>query len=131
MTATAERPKTPEAARDAFAAWIGTKLGVPVAIEEWDSPEGAGHSNETILVRAKTEADQILSLVVRAQANEPAVFQSYDLKLQCACMEQIALHSKVPVPRVRWYEPNADTLGRPFYVMDRIDGLVPLDRVPY
>ncbi|MET0594773.1 MAG: phosphotransferase family protein [Polyangiaceae bacterium] len=131
MSATAGRPETPDAARAAFAAWIAEKLGGPVAIEEWESPEGAGHSNETILVRAKSAKGEPLSLVVRVQATEPAVFQSYDLRLQCACMERIAAHSSVPVPRVRWYEPNAGVLGRPFYVMDRIEGLVPLDRVPY
>jgi aminoglycoside phosphotransferase (APT) family kinase protein len=37
----------------------------------------------------------------------------------------------VPVPRVRWLEPAAEALGAPFFVMDRVDGLVPPDVMPY
>lgn len=122
---------TPEAQRAAFTAWLEKKLGARVDIAEWDAPEGAGHSNETILVSAKSATGEPLSLVVRVQAAEPAVFQRYDLALQCACMDRVGAHSKVPVPRVRWHEPKKDVFGRPFYVMDRIDGLVPLDRMPY
>jgi aminoglycoside phosphotransferase (APT) family kinase protein len=122
---------SPEAQRAAFAAWLEAKLGSGIDIVEWESPEGAGHSNETILVAAKRRTGEPLSLVVRVRATEPAVFQRYDLGLQCACMERVAAHSQVPVPHVRWYEPRLDVFGRPFYVMDRVDGLVPLDRIPY
>jgi aminoglycoside phosphotransferase (APT) family kinase protein len=106
-------------------------MGTSVAITKWDAPEGAGHSNETILVEALTAKKQPLSLVVRVQASLPAVFQHYDLELQCACMRTIAEHSDVPVPKVRWLESETSVFGRPFYVMDRIDGLVPTDRLPY
>jgi aminoglycoside phosphotransferase (APT) family kinase protein len=122
---------SPEAQRAAFTAWLAAKLGGAVEIAEWEAPEGAGHSNETILVTAKSASGEPLSLVVRVQAAEPAVFQRYDIGLQCACMERVAAHSKVPVPRVRWHESRRDVFGRPFYVMDRVDGLVPLDRIPY
>lgn len=122
---------SPEVQRAAFTSWLEAKLGGVVDIVEWDNPEGAGHSNETILVAAKSAKGEPLSLVVRVQAAEPAVFQRYDLALQCACMDRVARHSTVPVPRVRWHEPRRGVFGRPFYVMDRVDGLVPLDRIPY
>jgi aminoglycoside phosphotransferase (APT) family kinase protein len=38
---------------------------------------------------------------------------------------------EVPVPRVLWTEPDPSVLGTPFFVMERIDGVVPPDIVPY
>ena len=120
-----------EQARSSFVAWLARQVGAAVEITQWDAPEGAGHSNETVLVEALTAQKTPLSLVVRVEAPPPAVFSRYDLGLQCTCMRRIAEHSDVPVPRVRWLEPDKSVFGRPFYVMDRIDGLVPTDRLPY
>jgi aminoglycoside phosphotransferase (APT) family kinase protein len=122
---------SPEQARSSFVAWLARQLRASIEISQWDAPEGAGHSNETILVEALTARNEPLSLVVRVEAPPPAVFPRYDLGLQCTCMRRIAEHSQVPVPRVRWLEPDKSVFGRPFYVMDRIDGLVPTDRLPY
>lgn len=118
-------------ARSSFATWLGRQLGTAIEITQWEAPEGAGHSNETILVEATTATKEPLSLVVRVEASLPAVFPHYDLALQCTCMDRVAEYSAVPVPRVRWLEPAKHVFGRSFYVMDRIDGLVPTDRLPY
>jgi len=118
-------------AQSSFASWLGHQLGGGVEITQWTAPEGVGHSNETILVDALTGKNEPLSLVVRIEAALPAVFPRYDLGLQCACMRGVAEHSDVPVPHVRWLESAKSVFGRPFYVMDRIDGLVPTDRLPY
>jgi aminoglycoside phosphotransferase (APT) family kinase protein len=115
----------------AFVVWLRERLGAAVEITEWQVPEGIGHSNETVLVGARVGSEAPLSLVVRVQAAEPAVFPTYDLGLQCECMRQVAAHSSVPVPTVRWLETDSSVLGRPFYVMDRIEGSVPADRVPH
>ncbi len=120
-----------DASRSSFLRWLERRLGTAVEIKQWDAPEGAGHSNETILVEALTAKSEPLSLVVRVEAPLPALFPRYDLGLQCDCMRRIAEHSDVPVPRVRWFESERSVFGRPFYVMDRIDGLVPADRLPY
>jgi aminoglycoside phosphotransferase (APT) family kinase protein len=37
----------------------------------------------------------------------------------------------VPVPTVRWFEPSPDAVGAPFLVMDRVEGQVPPDVMPY
>jgi aminoglycoside phosphotransferase (APT) family kinase protein len=37
----------------------------------------------------------------------------------------------IPVPRMRWYEDDASILGQPFYVMDRVDGVIPPDHPPF
>ena len=117
--------------RERFADWLRAKIATDVEITTWDAPEGVGHSNETILVEARTAQHGNLSLVVRVQAEPPAVFPHYDLSQQCECMRRVAHESDVPVPTVRWFDASAAIFGRPFYVMDRVDGTVPADRMPY
>jgi aminoglycoside phosphotransferase (APT) family kinase protein len=59
------------------------------------------------------------------------VFPRYDLATQFQVISQVAARSDVPVPAVRWYEPDERVLGSPFFVMDQVDGRVPLDNPPY
>jgi len=62
-------------------------------------------------------------LVLRRQP--PAgLLEPYDLAPQVMAMR--AVHGHLAVPLVRWFEEDADVLGAPFYVMDFVDGDVPL-----
>jgi aminoglycoside phosphotransferase (APT) family kinase protein len=72
-------------------------------------------------------------LVVRVAPDPEAVpvFREYDLPRQARVMGEVAACSRVPVPRVRWTEPDPAVLGAPFFVMERIDGVVPPDLMPY
>lgn len=120
--------------RHVLTRWFEEKVGVPVTVGEFVVPEGVGHSNETVLVDAHWTIDGQRhdgDFVVRLQITGPGVFPTYDLGLQVRCMRTVAEHSDVPVPHVRWLEEDPSVLGRTFYVMDRIDGLVPADRMPY
>jgi aminoglycoside phosphotransferase (APT) family kinase protein len=65
------------------------------------------------------------------EASAVPVFPRYDLATQFEVISQVAAHSDVPVPAVRWYEPDERVLGSPFFVMDQVDGWVPLDNPPY
>jgi aminoglycoside phosphotransferase (APT) family kinase protein len=58
-------------------------------------------------------------------------FPEYDLSLQVNSLQLVAARSSVPVPEVAWYEPDASVLDYPFYVMHRVEGLVPADIPPY
>ena len=35
------------------------------------------------------------------------------------------------MPRVLWLETGSDAIGVPFFVMERVDGIVPPDVLPY
>ena len=59
------------------------------------------------------------------------VFPRYDLAAQFEVISQVAARSDVPVPAVRWNEPDERVLGTPFFVMDQVDGRIPLDNPPY
>lgn len=125
-----------ESAAEALRSWFASAVGDPdLTLGELVVPEGVGHSNETVLVDLHwTDRDGSShhdDVVVRFQTTGPGVFPSYDLDAQVACLRQVAAHSAAPVPRVRFFEPDAAPLGRPFYVMDRVQGIVPTDRMPY
>ncbi len=65
------------------------------------------------------------------EAGAVPVFPRYDLATQFEVISQVAARSDVPVPAVRWYEPDERVLGTPFFVMDQVDGRFPLDNPPY
>jgi aminoglycoside phosphotransferase (APT) family kinase protein len=65
------------------------------------------------------------------EASAVPVFPRYDLAAQFEVISQVAARSDVPVPAVRWYEPDERVLGTPFFVMDQVDGQIPLDNPPY
>ena len=93
---------------------------------------GMGFSNETLLldlsyVRDGKRHDEPLVIRVRPKA---MVFPEYDLRRQFDVMRMLE-PTDVPVPHMRWFEDGEDVLGASFYVMDRIDGLVPQDYPPY
>ncbi len=59
------------------------------------------------------------------------VFPRYDLPAQYELISQVAERCQVPLPALRWNEPEGGPLGTPFFVMDQVEGRVPLDNPPY
>ncbi|MFE3028287.1 phosphotransferase family protein [Nocardia tengchongensis] len=72
----------------------------------------------------------LIARVVPAPGDFP-VYERYSLPEQFDVMRIVAETSEVRVPRVRFLEPTGDVLGTPFLLMDRIEGLVPPDVMPY
>lgn len=118
--------------------WFAGRVGEEASPEIGDvtSPSANGMSSETLLFDANWRAAGELksgSFVARVEPDpdDVPVFPSYDLESQYRVLELVAANSDVPVPRVRWLEKSGDALGSPFFVMDRVDGRVPPDLLPY
>ena len=98
-------------------------------------PQSSGFSNETFLVDAAwsdDDGDHEVELVVRSQAPGNVLFPESDLVThQFRTMQLLGEHSDVPVARMRWAETDPAVIGRAFFVMDRLHGLVPGDSPPY
>ena len=125
---------------------------IPKALAEWlaaQLPDGAeptvtlhtgidanGMSSETLVLDAswtengERREGEFVARVAPAAEDLP-VFPEYRLQDQFDAMRLAAKHSDVPVPTVRWMEPTGDVLGTPFFLMDRVDGEVPPDVLPY
>jgi aminoglycoside phosphotransferase (APT) family kinase protein len=110
--------------------WLSDKLGAPAEIVSLDAPGESGFSSETMLLDVSA-ADRIERLVIKTKPLGFGVFPEYDMHLQYRCMAAVGAHSDVPVPTMRWYEGDESVLGREFYAMDRVDGDVPTDNLPY
>jgi aminoglycoside phosphotransferase (APT) family kinase protein len=118
-----------------LARWLAPRLGLPseqLRIEDLEAPLGTGFSSDTLLldiVYPNNGEERREGLVARLEPTEYVVFPSYDVGLQWRVL-QLLEPTDVPVPSVRWFEPDSAVLGVPFYLMDRVSGQVPSDNPP-
>jgi aminoglycoside phosphotransferase (APT) family kinase protein len=115
--------------------WLGAKVPHP-EVSELVVPESNGMSSETLLFEASwadggRRRTQSCAARLRPDPSNAPVFPVYDLERQFRVMKLVAEHSSVPVPRTLWFEPDDSALGSPFFVMERVDGVVPPDVMPY
>jgi aminoglycoside phosphotransferase (APT) family kinase protein len=95
-----------------------------------------GMSSDTLLFDATWSdggrpEDHRLVARLAPDAGDVPVFPAYDLTRQFELIRAVGQHTTVPVPETYWNEPSADALGAPFFVMGRVEGVVPPDVLPY
>jgi aminoglycoside phosphotransferase (APT) family kinase protein len=89
----------------------------------------AGFSTETFLFDLVGLDDGGTMGLVFRRPPEYQILPDYDLRRQFLVMQRLA-PSPIPVPSVRWIEPDPGALGTQYLVMDRIDGVVGISDVP-
>ena len=110
----------------ALAAWMAERTGADnVTVSELARPP-AGQSNDTVLFNASF-AGQVNRLVLRRQANGTPIFRDPDVTREARVLQGLSA-AGVQVPDVRWIESDASYLGAPFFIMDRVEGRVPLGK---
>lgn len=127
-----------EQTRASLEGWLRDRLGddADARITDFVVPEANGMSSETILFDAEWTEDgeraghRLVMRLAPADDSFP-VFPSYDLTKQFETIRLIREHTDIPVPEVLWDEPGTEALGSPFFVMRRVDGIVPPDVMPY
>jgi aminoglycoside phosphotransferase (APT) family kinase protein len=139
MSAEIARPRTSTrdrgVLRERLERWLARRFG-EARVSALAGPATNGMSSETLLFEASWREGASLrsaSLVARV-APDPAavpVFPSYDLARQFRVMEALGALGAPPVPRVLWCETDPAPLGAPFLVMERVEGEVPPDILPY
>jgi aminoglycoside phosphotransferase (APT) family kinase protein len=134
-----ERPRTSTRDRSVLRAqlqaWLAGRVEEP-QISELEVPPTNGMSSETVIFDASWRQDgarRTEACVLRLPPDAAAapVFPTYDMERQYRAMQLVARASTVPVPTTLWLEPDASHLGAPFFVMARVDGIVPPDVMPY
>jgi aminoglycoside phosphotransferase (APT) family kinase protein len=130
--------RDPEQVRRRLERWLAGILGAdsqPV-VSGVAGTSTTGMSSETLLFDATWTTDgarrdeRLVARLAPAAADVP-VFPEYDLEKQFRAIRTVSELTSVPVPRPRWCETDAGPLGTPFFVMDRVDGVVPPDIMPY
>ena len=121
-----------------LATWLAATLptGAAPRIDGLEGTSANGMSSETLLFDATWNDDGATvhhRLVARVApgADDVPVFPRYDLAAQFSTIRAVGELTDVPVPAVWWCEPDPGPLGAPFFVMGRVDGLVPPDVMPY
>ncbi|MEV0482501.1 phosphotransferase family protein [Streptomyces sp. NPDC050508] len=134
--ATAPRPRTttrdPEELAHRLTAWLDTRLPGAKAVRV-TVPASNGMSSETLLFDIEHPEPPLHACALRLAADPAAytVFPVYDMPGQFRTMRLVADRTDVPVPKVRWLEEDPGPLGAPFFVMERVEGRVPPDVMPY
>ena len=116
--------------------WMSQQTGTDVRIGELTRPSESGMSSVSILFDATWSEDGTehhANLVARIPPDDTAfpVFPSYDLRRQYDVIAAVAAKTSAPVPKLYWIEESTAALGRPFIVMERVDGRIPVDNPPY
>ena len=118
--------------------WLSTVLpgGVTPQVTVESGIDATGMSSETIILTGRWEQDgtpveQRWVARVAPTAEDVPVFPSYRLDHQFEVMRRVGELTDVPVPPVRWLETTGKILGKPFFFMDYVDGVVPPDVMPY
>jgi aminoglycoside phosphotransferase (APT) family kinase protein len=114
-----------------LARWLGERMpgARDVSVHDLAFPQGAGMSNETILFRARWTADGRAhdeGLVVRVAPSLVTLFKDADLRRQFDLLKSLHDGGHVRVAEPLWFEADESLLGKPFYVMRRMDGRVPI-----
>jgi aminoglycoside phosphotransferase (APT) family kinase protein len=123
---------------EALARWLATVLpeGANPVVTLGGDLDANGMSSETLLVDVTwivgghRQDGRFVARVAPAAEDLP-VFASYRLEDQFEAIRLVGELTDVAVPQVRWMEPTGLVLGTPFFLMDRVDGLVPPDVLPY
>lgn len=128
--------RDPDKTGKALLAWLAEQVpeGREFSCTGLAVPEGTGFSNETLMFDVdwrEGTARRSERLVVRVRPTRYRVFYEDDFALQYRILQFLGEETDVPVPKVRWFEPDSETLGAPFFVMDRVDGRAFADNPPY
>lgn len=118
--------------------WLSTQLpgGTTPEITVESGVDTNGMSSETIMLTGRWSLDgapveQRWVMRVAPSDEDVPVFPIYRLDHQFEVMRLVGELTDIPVPKMRWIEHTGEVLGRPFFLMDRIDGDVPPDVMPY
>lgn len=120
-----------EAARLALTRWLSERRPNmrDLELSPIRTPGGTGVANETLLADARWREDGVDRLggfAVRLAARDPFWIDA-DIKTQFLMYQALADEPDIPVPPVIAYEADPAWLGAPFYVMEKIEGVVPPD----
>ncbi|MCW3013480.1 MAG: Acyl-CoA dehydrogenase family er 11 [Solirubrobacterales bacterium] len=97
-------------------------------------PAASGYSNDTLLFEVSYREDgrpESRWFVARIEPTRPALFPRYDISLQHGVMAALSRHTDVPMPAVYRKYDDPSLFGAPFFLMDRVSGLIAGDDPPF
>jgi aminoglycoside phosphotransferase (APT) family kinase protein len=128
----------PESYREALDRWMKSRMpqAAGLRVHDVDMPRATGFSNETVFFRASWQeggADRTQRFVARIEPPDGGLFPvqapgcEVSVEVQYRIMAAVAGAGIVPMPKLVAYEGDRGVIGRPFFVMEFIEGVVPAD----
>ncbi len=115
-------------------AWLARQHNCAGAVQVTGlQPAAGGFSNITLMGQVQWPrhgADQGQDIVLRLQPEPGGVFETCDVARQYLTMHRLA-GTGVPVPPLLGLERDANIIGTPFFVMERVAGRVPNENPLY
>lgn len=104
--------------------WFAARLGADAArvVDLRQHAEGFSWQTYTLDVEAGGERR---GYAVRVEPRD-GLLAPYDIRGQYALHRAVLDHSDVPMPDLYWLELDPSVLGMPFFVMERLHGVVPV-----
>jgi aminoglycoside phosphotransferase (APT) family kinase protein len=119
---------------DRLQAWLRRRPGYGQAVIDHlgQAASGTGTSNETYkaLITPRPGGRQE-TYILRLPPNRESLLQTYDMALQFSTMKALEGIPNLPVVRGKWLEEDPAALGRPFYLMEFVEGLIASDEPIY
>jgi aminoglycoside phosphotransferase (APT) family kinase protein len=118
--------------RDRLVRWLSEQIPDASAVDVAGlSTVDFGHSAETLLLTVDwvAEGQHHEDVVLRLEPPAPGLLPPYDLQRQFDVLRGLE-GTAVRSPRAHWIDTTGEVLGRPFYVMERLDGSVYEQEVP-
>ena len=115
----------------ALEGWLAGRLGSAVTLADV-SPLSTGFSGETISLTAALPDGGTRRLVLRVESPDPAVYPQQspgfdvEVDIQYRVMSALAAGTSIPLAATVGYEGSPGVIGSPFFVMDFVEGSVPL-----
>jgi aminoglycoside phosphotransferase (APT) family kinase protein len=116
--------------------WLGARMpqARDLTLDNFAYPRGAGQSHETILFDARWTEDgeqRSRGYVVRIKPEKFTVFPDNLFDEQYRVMKALHEDGRVRVAEPLWFEADPAVLGKPFFVMEKKQGRVPVSIPPY
>ncbi len=131
----ADRGRDFEATGKRLTGWLSARMpqAVDLTLANLNYPLGAGMSNETILFDATWREGGTSvrrSFVLRLHPGSYQMFLDPGFERQIALIRSLRAEGLL-VPRIYWDEMDAGVLGQPFFVMEKVEGRVPVSHPVY
>ncbi|MBV9484531.1 MAG: phosphotransferase family protein [Frankiaceae bacterium] len=130
--------RDPDETRQRLEQWLAKTLGPDAepSVSDLAGTEANGMSSDTMLFRATWSGDdgphdERMVARVAPDEHDVPVFPTYDMQGQFDVIRSVGEITDAPVPKTWWCETSRDPMGAPFFVMSRVDGVVPPDVMPY
>lgn len=136
QTAILTKPRDLDDTRVVLERWLAERLHVPsVSVVGLDHPVGAGVSNETILFSTRWADDSgphELDLVLRIHPRPSHQFFMWPrFRDQFDLLTTLHDTGAVRVPKMLWLEEDLTVLGQQFFIMEALQGRVPVSMPVY